>query len=159
MHLRAQQLIDQLGLQPHPEGGYYREVYRSGLQVQSESVKELRAAMTDIYFLLSAGQISRWHRVAHDELWNLYEGAPLKLHQLSPDLSTCSSHQLDAEVGCFKHLVPANYWQAGESCGDYTLVGCTVAPGFDFSDFCMLKDLPETAAKVYADFPQLAALI
>ena len=159
MHPRAQQLIEQLQLQPHPEGGYFREVYRGELQVHSDAVGELRSAMTDIYFLLPAGQVSRWHRVAHDELWNFYEGAPLILHQLSPDLTSSSKQQLDPQVGCFKYLVPADHWQAAESSGDYSLVGCTVAPGFDFNDFRMLKDLPESATKVYADYPELACFV
>jgi len=159
MHPRAQQLIEQLGLQPHPEGGYYREIYRSELQVLSSVVGDLRAALTDIYFLLPAGQVSRWHRVEHSELWNFYEGAPLQLHQLSPDFSACSSYRLDAETVTFKHLVPAKHWQAAESTGDYSLAGCTVAPGFDFSDFRMLKDLPELAARIHAEYPELARFV
>ena len=159
MHPRAQQLIELLQLQPHPEGGYYREVYRAELQVHSDVVGELRSAATDIYFLLSAGQLSRWHRVAHDELWNFYEGAPLALYQLSPDFSECRCHKLDPQVGQFKDLVPAAYWQAAESEGDYTILGCTVSPGFEFADLRMLKDLPDSAARVYADFPKLSRLV
>lgn len=159
MHPRAQQLIDKLGLQPHPEGGYFREVYRSELQVHSDAVGGLRAAVTDIYFLLPAGQVSRWHRVAHDELWNFYEGAPLALYQLSPDFSQSICQQLDPQIGQFKQVVPAHHWQAAESSGDYSLVGCTVAPGFEFSDFRMLKDLPESAAKVYATYPEWGRFI
>ena len=159
MHPRAQQLIEKLKLQPHPEGGYYREVYRSEVQVHSDAVGDLRAAATDIYFLLPAGQLSRWHRVAHDELWNFYEGAPLTLHQLNPDFSEHLSRQLDPLIGQFKQLVPAEHWQAAESSGDYTLLGCTVFPGFDFADFCLLKDLPESAVKVFANYPEISRFI
>jgi len=159
MHPRAQQLIEILQLQPHPEGGYYREVYRSELSVHSAAVSDMRAAMTDIYFLLPAGQVSRWHRVAHDELWNFYEGAPLTLHQLSADLASYSRSQLDPQVAQYKQLVPANCWQAAESSGDYSLLGCSVAPGFEFSDFRLLKDLAEYAAKLYQDNTELARLI
>jgi predicted cupin superfamily sugar epimerase len=159
MHPRAQQLIEILQLQAHPEGGFYREVYLSELQVHSTVVGELRAAATDIYFLLPAGQLSRWHRVAHDELWNFYEGAPLTIHQLSPDFSVRLRHQLDPQVGQFKQLVPAGHWQAAESSGDYTLVGCSVAPGFDFEDFCMLRNLPESAAKVFTKYPELSHFV
>ncbi len=155
----ARQLIDKLQLTPHPEGGFYREVYRSELLVHSDTVNELRAGMTDIYFLLSAGQVSRWHRVAHDELWNFYAGGPLLLRQLSPDLTQLCSSQLDPQIGQYKQLVPGGYWQAAESCGEYSLVGCTVAPGFDFSDFRLLKDLPEMAARIYAEYPELARFI
>ncbi len=159
MHPRAQQLIEKLKLQPHPEGGYYREVYRSELQVHSAAVGELRAAATDIYFLLPAGQLSRWHRVAHDELWNFYEGAPLSLHQLNPEFSEHLSRQLDPQIGQFKQLVPAGHWQAAETSGVYTLLGCTVFPGFDFADFRLLKDLPESAAKVFANYPEISRFI
>lgn len=159
MHSRAQQLIEKLELQPHPEGGYFKEVYRSERQVYSAVVGEPRSVVTDIYFLLPEGEVSRWHRVAHDELWNFYEGAPLQLHQLSPDLSNYCGSRLDPQVTVFKQLVPEGFWQAAESCGDYSLVGCTVAPGFEFADFQMLKNLPEAAAKVYTDFPELGRLI
>ena len=97
--------------------------------------------------------------VAHDELWNFYEGAPLALHQLSPDFGQHSACQLDPQVGQFKQLVAASWWQAAESCGDYSLVGCTVAPGFDFADFRMLKDLQESAARVNSDYPELARFL
>lgn len=159
MHSQVQQLIETLSLQPHPEGGYYKEVYRSGLQVYSETVGELRPAATDIYFLLPAGQISRWHRVAHDELWNFYAGAPLILHQLNPDFSQHICRQLDPQIGQFKQVVPAGHWQAAKSSGDYSLVGCSVTPGFEFEDFRMLKTLSESAAKVYANYPELARFI
>ncbi len=159
MHPRAQQLIEQLQLQPHPEGGFYREVYRSELQVHSDAADALRAGLTDIYFLLPAGQVSRWHRVAHDELWNFYAGAPLNLWQLSPDLQTLQQHQLDPQRLCYKQLIEAGCWQAAESTGDYSLLGCTVAPGFDYADFRMLKDFPQQAAQVYQTYPDLARFV
>ncbi len=156
---QVQQLIDQLQLDPHPEGGFYREVYRSELQVHSDAVGGLRAGLTDIYYLLPAGQVSRWHRAAHDEIWNFYAGAPLRLHQLSADLRQQRSCQLDPQVLQFKQLVPGGAWQAAESTGAYSLLGCSVAPGFDFSDFRLLKDLPELAARVYAEYPELARFL
>ncbi len=159
MHPRAQQLIEKLTLQPHPEGGYYREVYRADLQVQSTAVKGLRAGLTDIYFLLPAGQVSCWHRVVHDELWNFYEGAPLELLQMSPDLKRFERHRLDSATGCYKQLIPGGCWQAAETLGDYSLLGCTVAPGFDFKDFRMLNELPEIAARINAEYPDLARYI
>jgi len=159
MHPRAQQLIEQLQLLPHPEGGYFREVFRSELQVHSAAVNGVRSATTDIYFLLSEGQFSRWHRVAHDELWNFYEGAQLVMHQLSPDLESYKKSLLDQKVASFKQLVPGGFWQAAETTGAYTLVGCSVSPGFEFADFGMLKALPETVAKINANYPELARLI
>ncbi len=159
MALRAEQLIDRLQLQPHPEGGYYREIYRSNLSVHSDAVGRLRAAITDIYFLLPAGEVSHWHRVAHDELWNFYAGAPLRLLQLSSNLQKLNDYELAADCAHFKQLIPADCWQAAESRGEFSLVGCTVAPGFDLADFRLLKDLPEVSAQVYAMYPDLARFI
>ncbi len=159
MHPRARQLISQLGLQPHPEGGYFREMTRSGLAVHSDNVHDLRPAFTDIYFLLVAGQVSHWHRVQHDEIWHFYEGSPLRLLSLSANLDALRDLTLDPQACCFKQVIAAYDWQAAESLGDYTLVGCTVAPGFDFRDFRMLKDLPEVAAKVYRDFPDFGRFV
>jgi len=159
MQQSAQQLIEKLHLVPHPEGGYFREVFRSSFQVHSAAVSGLRAGLTDIYFLLPGGQVSRWHRVAHDELWNFYQGAPLTLLQLSPDLQTLQRYQLDGATGNFKQLIPGGCWQAAESTGNYSLVGCTVAPGFDFADFRLLKDLPDAAARIYRESPELARFL
>ncbi len=159
MHPRASQLIRQLDLQPHPEGGFFREVARSALPVHSDPVDGIRPAYTDIYFLLTAGQVSHWHRVRHDEIWHFYEGSPLRLLQLSANLEQLSDQTLDPALGRYKLVVPGDCWQAAESLGDYSLVGCTVAPGFDFADFCMLKDLPEVAAKVYWNFPDLGRFV
>lgn len=134
---RVQQLIDTLHLQPHPEGGFYRETFHSPIHVQSPVVNAPRAAMTDIYFLLSRGQVSRFHRVAHDELWNFYDGEPLKLWHYDAETQQISSFLLGPpeQAEGFKYVIPAGDWQAAEPVGEYTLVGCTVAPGFDFHDF------------------------
>ena len=159
MHPRARQLISQLDLQPHPEGGYFREVTRATLAVHSDTVSALRPAYTDIYFLLVSGQVSRWHRVCHDEIWHFYEGSPLRLLRLTENLEQLDDLTLDPGACCFKQVIPARAWQAAESLGDYTLVGCTVAPGFDFADFRMLKDLPEVAARVYQNYPDLGRFV
>lgn len=159
MHPRAQQLIEQLRLEPHPEGGFFREVYRGELPVHSDVVGELRAAMTDIYFLLPSGQVSRWHRVAHDELWNFYEGAPLRLYQLNNDLTERHDCCLDPNSGRFKHLVPGGYWQAAATTGDYSLVGCTVTPGFDFRDFRMMQDCLESIETLKIKYTDLVRFV
>ena len=120
----ADELISRLGLAPHPEGGFFRETFRDGTKG--------RAFSTAIYFLLRKGEISRWHRVDAAEVWHFYRGAPLELrigkavHILGPELEKGQQPQL---------VVPAGEWQAARSLGDYTLVGCTVAPGFEFSKF------------------------
>jgi len=149
---RAAALILELELQAHPEGGYYREVYRSIATVEPADDRGTRSALTTIYFLLPAGSVSRWHRVLSDEVWHFYEGASLELWVASPDggairrlgLGPLSPEQRPVQV------VPAGYWQAARSTGDYTLVGCTVGPGFDYHDFDLAADRPEAPAKLRA---------
>lgn len=147
---RAAGLIRRLNLIPHPEGGYYRELYRSTATVDPGDGRGQRAALTTIYFLLPAGDKSRWHRVRSDELWHYYEGAPLELVQMRPSgapLQRITLGRLE-EGGVPVHCVPPDHWQAARSTGAFTLVGCTVAPGFEFSDFEMLSDRPELAAEL-----------
>jgi len=148
MHPRAEQLIRDLGLQPHPEGGHFVEVHRS-------------AAVTSIYFLLAAGELSRWHCVRSEEIWHFYEGAPLELLQLTP----AGSDLERIVLGPFEdrqrpvHCVPAHHWQAARSRGAYTLVGCTVAPAFQFADFALLKESPALAAAISRDHPAVADFV
>ncbi len=130
-------LINKYGLIAHPEGGFYSEQFRSEHSVKSPTVLQTRPAMTHIYFLLTAGQISRWHRVLHDEIWNLYEGSPLRL--LTFDNGNIEDIQL-GENTHYYHVVNAGHYQAAESTGEYTLLGCSVAPGFDFADFSYIED-------------------
>lgn len=134
-------LARNLGLQPHPEGGWYRQVYKSSAMVGD------RTAITAIYFLLERGQISRWHRVLSDELWTFLEGAPLTLWL--HDGASTSSTALDAHSRIA--AVPRTVWQAAETSGDYTLVACFVAPGFEFADFAMMADVPEAQVNVPAE--------
>jgi predicted cupin superfamily sugar epimerase len=125
----ADRLIALLELKPHPEGGHFRETFRDG--------GDPRAHSTAIYFLLKAGEVSRWHRVDAAEVWHFYRGAPLELsigkqrYRLGPDIDEAQVPQI---------VVPAGEWQAARSLGDYTLVGCTVAPGFDFAHFELAPD-------------------
>lgn len=123
-------IIAKLDLQPHPEGGHYRETFRDARTVDG------RAASTAILFLLARGERSHWHRVDAVEVWHYYAGAPLKL-----EIVDGASEQIvrlggDVHAGdAPQAVVPARAWQAAESLGDWTLVGCTVAPGFDFAGF------------------------
>jgi predicted cupin superfamily sugar epimerase len=162
IHPRAADLIATLDLRPHPEGGFYREVFRSALEVTTTDARGPRAALTTIYFLLADGAVSRWHRVASDEVWHLYEGGPLVLLELDPSGEDVVRYRLGA-IGhgaeAPVHTVRAGRWQAARSLAPYTLVGCTVAPGFDFADFRLLADDPERAAVVRATWPEVAALI
>ena len=129
----ADRLIELLDLKPHPEGGYFRETFRDcGLAPADQDTDQGRGHSTAIYFLLRAGEMSRWHRVDAAEVWHFYRGAPLELsigrrtYILGPDIDQAQVPQI---------VVPAGAWQAARSLGDYTLVGCTVAPGFSFEHF------------------------
>jgi predicted cupin superfamily sugar epimerase len=150
MDPRAASLISVLDLAPHPEGGYYRQIYRSLSSVRPHDGRGERPALTTIFFLLPAGEVSCWHQVTSDEVWHFYEGAPLELLTADAGFRTVARHVLGTPTGQSTpvHVVPAFEWQAARSTGPYTLVGCTVGPGFDFADFRMLRDQPVTAALV-----------
>ena len=129
--MTALEVIDILGLKPHPEGGHFREMFRDPGSVDGRSVG------TAIYYLLDVGEVSAWHRVDAAEIWHFYAGAPMVItmsgnghdaeaHHLGPELTRGQRPQL---------VVPAGHWQTAASLGAWTLVGCTVAPGFEFSGF------------------------
>jgi predicted cupin superfamily sugar epimerase len=135
----AAQRIRELALQPHPEGGWYREVFRSSRLVQPDDGRPARSALTSIDFLLERGQFSAWHRVRSDEVWHLLEGESLTLWLLSPALDVAERVLLSATTArC--HVVPADWWQAAEPGGAFVHVGATVGPGFDFADFSFGRD-------------------
>ena len=161
MHQRAAELVKRLKLTPHPEGGLFRELHKSELVVDPADGRGRRAALTTIYFLLPAGSVSRWHRVRSDEVWHFYEGSPLTLWIWSPQTERVQRHLLgpvsDAQVPVVP--VPGGWWQAARSGGDYTLVGCTVGPGFEFSDFAFAMDNPSVAAALRSQDPALAELL
>jgi len=150
-----------LGLTPHPEGGYFREVFRSGLEVHPVDGRGPRAALTTIEFLLARGDVSRWHQVDSDEVWHFYEGSSLELWTAPPDWATVACHRLGPlGAGAARHrTVTAGWWQAARTAGEYSLVGCTVGPGFDFADFRLAADLPEVAARVRASHPETVSLL
>jgi predicted cupin superfamily sugar epimerase len=158
---RVQDLIATLGLISHPEGGYYGELYRSSTSVLPADGRGERAALTTIYFLLPAGAVSRWHRVQSDEVWHFYEGAALDLWTASPDGGKASRHRLGPLDGEQRpaETVRAGWWQAARSTGDYSLVGCTVGPGFDFRDFVLAGDRPDYAAALRTQLPELTSLL
>ncbi|HKS25920.1 MAG TPA: cupin domain-containing protein [Thermoanaerobaculia bacterium] len=133
-------MIEELNLEPHPEGGFYRQIYKSPMTVTEG--ERTRAALTVIHFLLPAGQISRWHRVMSDEVWTFLRGEPLRLHRF--DGSDARDVVLDADHPI--QVVRAGEWQAAEPLGAYALVACFVAPGFEFDDFALMDG--ETAAKL-----------
>jgi hypothetical protein len=141
------ELVRRLSLTPHPEGGWYRELHRSSQLVHSAKHGE-RAAFTSILFLLEAPQVSRFHRIDAEELWNWHAGSPLDVHVLAQEGPgrQRTTHRLGpAADECFQAVVPAGAWFAAElaSPGSFCLVGCVVAPGFEFRRFEMAdrKDL------------------
>ena len=132
--MTADEIIAQLELSPHPEGGWYRETW--------VAKNEGRATGTAIYFLLKSGQSSHWHRVDAAEIWHFYAGAPLKLRISETEAGPARSMLLGPKLsdGQMPQLiVPENYWQAAETTGKWTLVGCTVSPGFQFDGFELAK--------------------
>jgi uncharacterized protein len=133
----AADIIARLELRPHPEGGYYRETFRD-----QRCDAQGRACSTSIYFLLTRGERSHWHRIDAVEVWHYYAGSALTLDiayegctlhtvRLGPDLDAGERPQA---------IVPPSAWQCAESTGDWTLVGCTVVPGFEFASFEMAPD-------------------
>ena len=160
MHNRAKDLISELRLQPHPEGGYFREIFRSAHKVQPLDERSARSALTTIYFLLMKGQHGRWHRVASDEAWHFYEGDPLEVywvdHRDIVHQELLGTGTSNAQPMC---VVPGGCWQAARPLGEYTLLGCSVAPGFDFQDFEMLSEGSEVLAHITSLRPTLAELI
>jgi hypothetical protein len=161
MDKRAVELIRVLELSPHPEGGYYREMYRSESTVAAPGSGATRNAVTDIYFLLVSGQVSRFHRVGHDEIWHLYEGDPLELIEIQPELDGIAKTVLDGRspIPSYKHCIKGGNWQAARTRGEYSLVGCTVAPGFDFADFELMEQNIAVQSLVLARFPELMTLL
>ena len=161
MERRAEELIETLGLQRHPEGGYYSEIFRSRERTNPPDERGPRAALTTIYFLLTAGDQSRWHQVDSDEVWHLYEGGPLELFEMSSSGGDLTRRRLTrvGDGGAPVHTIAARNWQAARSIGSYTLVGCTVAPGFDYKDFRMLAENPELSENVRTAWPEAASLI
>jgi len=129
---KANEIIEQLNLAPHPEGGYYRETFR-------DRAVSARALSTAILYLLKNGEISHWHRVDATEIWHWHAGAALELRQ-SRETGGHQAQKLGNDILGGQRpqiVVPALVWQSARSLGDWSLVGCTVAPGFEFSSFEM----------------------
>jgi uncharacterized protein len=143
---RAQELIQALKLQPHPEGGFYRETWRSELTLPQAILPANyggdRTAGTAILFLLPTGHSSRWHRVKSAELWFHQAGDPLELG-IAEDLAQVNAPIILGRDYCFQAIVPPNWWQRAkpeEGVAGYTLVACVVVPGFDFADFELIAE-------------------
>jgi predicted cupin superfamily sugar epimerase len=153
MHREARRLVERLHLEPHPEGGWYRQTFRSTAHVTS-GAGLVRSAMTSILFLLCSGNFSAFHRILSDETWHFYRGDPIVIETIEP-AGFPRSHTLGQD-DAFQTTVPAGtYFAAHVDVPDgYALVGCNVAPGFEFADF----SLPSRALLI-AGYPHLRALI
>ncbi|WP_329129134.1 cupin domain-containing protein [Streptomyces sp. NBC_01476] len=134
-----------LDLSPHPEGGWYRRIYASGVELPHPSGSGTRSSATLIHYLLAPGERSQWHSVASDEIWLWHQGGPLRLQTSAPGPapSSLTDHLLgpDLDRGEQFHVtIPAGHWQRAEPAADHeVLVSCMVSPGFDFADFTLLQ--------------------
>lgn len=158
----AAQLIQQYQLLPHPEGGYYKETYRSSETIPAAALPARfngnRSFSTAIYFLLEQGNFSAFHKIKSDECWHFYAGQTLLVHILhtNGELQTVKLGSNATEEELFQFVVPANCWFASEPAPgtEFSLTGCTVAPGFDFADFELAK-----AEELVKSFPFYSTLI
>lgn len=136
----AKEIIDAMSLSPHPEGGWYRETFRAA-PLDGNEAQQARASCTCILYLLQKGERSHWHRVTDaDEIWMYHAGAPLRLSVFDTIAEEFVLGPLQGETASASVLqafVPKGAWQAAESLGEWSLVGCVVAPGFEFSGFEM----------------------
>ena len=133
----ADDIISELQLLPHPEGGYFRETFRDAAENEGRSVG------TAIFFLLRAGEVSRWHKVDAAEIWHFYAGSPLELGLADEDGKNARTETLGIDLAngeLPQRVIPTGWWQQARSLGDWTLVGCTVSPGFEFSGFEMAPE-------------------
>lgn len=160
--MNAQEYIETLQMQAHPEGGYFAETYRSAEMVAGEALPGrfggARTMSTAIYFLLESHHISALHRIQSDEVWHFYDGGPLDVFVIDPagELYIIRLGRDMAAGEVFQAVVPAGCWFGSKPVAGtaFSLVGCTVAPGFDFADF----ELADPRA-LLADFPQHEAVI
>ena len=147
-----------IDLAKHPEGGQFREVFRSA-RIVTAGPGLTRSALTHIYFSLHQGEVSRFHRVSSDEVWNLYQGAGVRLYTWDGTGTRPNCTVLSSEANEFCHVVPAGLWQAAEPIGEFVLVGCSVAPGFEFDDFELIDPASEQAKLLQSIDPKMSKFI
>ncbi|MBD1385472.1 cupin domain-containing protein [Mucilaginibacter rigui] len=137
----AQYWIDHLSLLPHPEGGYYKEIFRSDNEVTRAGATVVKQACTSIYYLLEGQDFSGFHRLASDELWYFHKGAPLHIHVIDHEGVHTTIELSDSSTGSLQAVIPPHTWFAAQisSATGFALVSCAVAPGFDFAEFEMAK--------------------
>jgi predicted cupin superfamily sugar epimerase len=160
MDHRGAALIRALALAPHPEGGHYREIFRSAATVAPADGRGERRGLTAIHFLLAAGDFSRWHRLRSDEVWVHLEGDGIRLWLLDTAPPVLREVALGAPAagGVALQVIPAGTWQAAEPLGAYGLAACLVAPGFEFSDEAYMDGDAEAQRLLRERWPELARL-
>lgn len=159
--MKYKKIVEKLNMLPHPEGGYYKEEYRSAGIIPNTSLPQFsgdRNFCTSIYFLLTSDNFSGFHRIKQDEIWHFYSGSPLAVHVIDLE-GKYTKHiiGMDLDKGYLPQLtVPANCWFASSvvNKNDYSFVGCTVAPGFDFEDFELAK-----REDLIAEYPEHKTII
>ncbi len=162
MNKRIEELIERLGLIEHEEGGYFFRIFYSDNTVFSNRHKKERRALSSIYFLLTKdNSVSRFHKLQSDEIWHFYEGDMLRLHIVDEKGLEYRSLTIGSKTEEISYcaVVPANCWQAAETVGEYSLVGCSVAPAFEYDDFVMLQDIAYTKEKIITRFPELKRFV
>jgi hypothetical protein len=161
MHPRVDELVNLLGLAPHPQGGYLRELHRSAEMVAPGDGRGERAALSTMYMLLLDGKPSRMHAVAADEVWQFCEGAPVELLWIAATGSDLRRATLGPAAPGQSPMVtvPGGCWRAARTGGAFTLLSCALAPAFDLRDFRPLGAEPETTAAIRARHPELEALL
>lgn len=147
-----------IDLKEHPEGGKFREVFRSAKIVFMQD-GAARSALTHIYFSLKPGEVSRFHKVESDEVWNLYQGIGIKLYTWDGTDTPPKCVSLSVDNNCFCYVIPAGIWQAAEPISEKVLLGCSVAPGFEFSDFTLMDQNSEDAKKLISLAPEMTRYI
>jgi hypothetical protein len=158
---RAAELVRALALAPHPEGGHYREIHRSAAAVAPGDGRGGRAALTVIHFLLAAGDFSRWHRLAADEVWVHLEGDGIRLRLLDASVPELREVTLGdaAGGGVPLQVIPAGTWQTAEPRGPFGLAACLVAPGFEFADETYMESDPAALRVLRERWPELAGFV
>lgn len=158
MNQRVFELVDLLEMEPHVGGGYIQEFFRSTNVIHLPGNKVERRALTTIYYLLGAGEYDSWHRLEGDEVWHYHEGAKLELiwiEQGKQKYTNCLIGEIDSSSKPIA-VVPGGCWQMARTTGEYTLVGCTMGPGFEYEDYQLLRNFPEAASGIMHRFPELA---
>jgi predicted cupin superfamily sugar epimerase len=161
MNTRADHLVRLLALEPHVEGGHYRRIYESTSRMSFGEAARSRAMATSIYYLLKVGEVSRWHRIDADEVWHWYEGEAMEIVRFDPITSELTRHILGpvAQNSAPVFVVPAGCWQSARPLGAYSLVGCTVAPGYEWRGFSTLDEFPEVEQRLRALVPDAFEIV